>query len=259
MKHFFIFLLLFLFTNSCGQPEQEFDNNVVAASNYIRYNIFDYEVDKRLTNIQQQAAPADDRSSWETTVEDIRNNFQGQLGEDFEIPSKIASNAADIDLRFQDDGTLLGKFEMPFRGDSLDITLHVRPNEETGLIEDTIFINKLPRVEITHDFDVTTAKAFILDPDQTRKFEVDFERTEDTITVQFLNLFNDNAFNIVIDEEILFVERDVNNNGFGTNNFELQLRINTDDFAGRFDIIVPFLGHLNFCFGEGDLASVQCE
>jgi hypothetical protein len=72
-------------------------------------------------------------------------------------------------------------------------------------------------------------------------------------------LFNDNAFNIIIDQEILFIERDVNNNGFGTNNFELQLRINTDDFAGRFDIIVPLLGLLNFCFGEGDLASVNCE
>lgn len=260
MKNLFLLFISMFFMLSCGgEPDQPFDNTIVPASKYIRYNIFDYQVTNRLSRIQEQAAPAEDRSSWETTVDDIRDKFEGQLGEDFEIPSKIAAGAADIDLRFQDDGTLLGKFEMPFRGDSIKIDLQVRPNEETGLIEDTIFVNQLPRVEITHDFDLTTAKAFILNSNQDKKFSVDFERTDDTITVKFLNLFNNNAFNIVIDKEILFIERDVNDDGFGTNNFELQLRINTKDFAGRFDIIVPFLGHLNFCFGSGDLASVNCE
>lgn len=208
---------------------------------------------------------AESRDEWNSTRERTGDAFGDELEgfPEFAVLNGILEAAADIDLTVGEDGIL--RFEdnitLNFFGNSLTflLELEIFPNQALGQIETTISLDGTKRIFMTHDLQITEVDTVIFDAEEAPRAEVTFRRDQQDFGLRFLNLNNNNEIVVTADRNGLFLERDKDSDGFGNSNFEVQVLVETNQFFGKALATVPFLGTLDFCFGNRRLEDANCN
>jgi hypothetical protein len=226
----------------------------------------DLNTENYLGRVESDAGnSSQERDEWNSTRERANDAFNNELGDfpEFGVLNQILENAAQIDLTVGDDGILRADFQVQFEflGNPIvfDVEMSIFPNVQTGFIETTLVLNGIKRLFVTHDLQITQVNTTIFNADEEPAAEVTFRREDQDFGIRFVNLNNNNEIVVTADRDALFLERDKDSDGFGNSNFEVQVLVETNEFFGQAVATVPFLGAIDFCFGNRRLEDLGCN